>query len=73
MVLMVNYIPRFIFLCKLQWFQGFWRWKKKQQQQRQRALVLNLVEISKDFHIIKKSLKEGLIQSPFVTLNNRIV
>ena len=39
----------------------------------QRALVLNLVEISKDFHIIKNSLKEGLIQSPFVTFNNRIV
>ena len=39
----------------------------------QRVLVLNLVEISKDFHIIKNSLKEGLIQSPFVTFNNRIV
>ena len=39
----------------------------------QRALVLNLVEISKDFRIIKNSLKEGLIQSPFVTFNNRIV
>ena len=32
MVLMVNYIPRFNFVCKLQWFQGFWRWKKQQQQ-----------------------------------------
>ena len=69
MVLMVNYIPRFNFVCKLQWFQGFWRWKKTTT-----TTVLNLVEISKDFHIIKKySLKEGLIQSPFVTFNNRIV
>ena len=70
---MVNYIPRFNFVYKLQWFQGFWRWKKNNNNNVQRALVLNLVEISKDFHIIKKSLKEGLIQSPFVTLNNRIV
>ena len=67
MVIMVNYIPRFNFAMVSRILEV------ENNNNVQRALVLNLVEISKDFHIIKKSLKEGLIQSPFVILNNRIV
>ena len=44
---MVNYIPRFNFVYKLQCFQGFSRRKKNVQ----RVLVLNLVEISQDLLI----------------------
>ena len=44
MVIMVS--PPFNFVYKLQGFQGFLRRKKKNVQ---RVLVLNLVQISKDF------------------------
>ena len=46
MVIMVSYNPPFNFVYKLQGFQGFLRRKKKNVQ---RVLVLNLVQISKDF------------------------
>ena len=75
-VIAVYYIPRFKF-CN--GFEDFGDGKNNNNNINvQRALVLNLVKISKDFlifyvHIIKKSLKQGLIQSPFVTLNNLIV
>ena len=68
MVIMVNYIPRFNFAMVSRILEV-----ENNNNNVQRALVLNLVEISKDFHIIKNSLKEGLIQSPFVTFNKRLV
>ena len=46
MVIMVSYNPRFNFVYKLQVFQDFWGEKNVH-----RVLVLNFVEISKDFLI----------------------
>ena len=46
LVIMVSYNPRFNFVYKLQGFQDFWGEKNVH-----RVLVLNLVEISKDFLI----------------------
>ena len=48
MVIMVEYIPRFHFVYKLQCVQGFLKRKKKCTRS---FMVLNLVEISKDFFI----------------------
>ena len=45
---MVEYIPRFHFAYKLQCVQGFLKGKKKCTRS---FMVLNLVEISKDFFI----------------------
>ena len=48
-----------------------WRWKKNNNKNVQRVLVLNLVDISKDFLILFpcywESVKQGLIQNLFVT------
>ena len=48
MVIMVEYIPQFHFVYKLQCVQGFLKRKKKCTRS---FMVLNLVEISKDFFI----------------------
>ena len=58
-VIMVNYIPPFNFVYKLQCFQGYFRRKINKH----RVLVLNLVETSKEYLIFidLKILKPGLL------------
>ena len=71
MVIMVSYNPRFNFVYKLQVFQDFWGEKNVH-----RVLVLNLVEISKDFLIfifllLKLTLETRFESEPVAYILNK--